>query len=308
MADDGAMDDGTRVALRELAQRAEWSGTSRGGAEAEASRLRELGGALAARVAADLDDSTWAHRAVVDQAEYCRGASAGWSADDVAGLARLREAADIALAPGPGQAAPTPVAQPRTSKSAVPARFALPRGRRALAWGTAVVGCAIVAAIVIVGVGGGGSGNAGSGSSTAATQIPVSLGGETDAGTSGSASADVPSGGSTTPVSSAQVTAIQMSTTPSSDYPEVQIYGTITASGTGDVTVTVTIAGTSGTPGASGGASAAPQTSTEDESGQTSYALSQTLYLQRWCGQKSVTVTVSSGSVSSSAMVPVSGC
>lgn len=97
---------------------------------------------------------------------------------------------------------------------------------------------------------------------------------------------------------SSRVTGIQMTATAADGYPEVQIYGTITASGTGDVTYTVTVAGASGTP----------QATTDDESGQTSYALSQTLYLQPWCGQKSVTVTVSSGSVSRSASVPVSGC
>jgi hypothetical protein len=89
-----------------------------------------------------------------------------------------------------------------------------------------------------------------------------------------------------------------MTATPGSGYPEVLIYGTLTTSGTGDVTYTVIVAGASG----------APQTSTEDESGQTSYALSQTIYLQPWCGQKSVTVTVSSGAVAKSATVPVSGC
>jgi hypothetical protein len=310
MADDGAMDEGTRVALRELAQRAEWGSTSQSGAEAEASRLRELGRTLAARVAADSEDSTWAHRAVEELAECCGRASAAWSADDVAELARLREAADIALAPGPGQPDPAPSARPRglPSRASVHARFALPRGRRALVWGLAVLGCAAVAAIVIVGVGGTHNDNAGSGGSTADTQIPVGQGSTEDGNGSGDgtgfgaspgASGFTPSGTSTTSVSTAHVTAIQMTDTPATGYPEVQIYGTITASGTGDVTVTITTAGVSGD---------SPKTSTEDESGQTSYPLSQTIYLQQWCGQKSVTVTVSSGGVSSSVTVPVSGC
>lgn len=89
-----------------------------------------------------------------------------------------------------------------------------------------------------------------------------------------------------------------MTATAADSYPEVQVYGTITTSGTGDVTVTIAVSGASGSP----------QVTTEDESGQLSYALSQTIYLQQWCGQKSVTVTVSSGAISKSSPITVSGC
>jgi len=89
-----------------------------------------------------------------------------------------------------------------------------------------------------------------------------------------------------------------MSPEPQQGYPEVIVSGTITTSGTGDVTVTITVTGSSGQP----------QITQIDDSGQTSYNLTQTIYLNQWCGQSSVLLTVSSGSVSKSATVPVSGC
>ena len=90
-----------------------------------------------------------------------------------------------------------------------------------------------------------------------------------------------------------------MTTQPDQGFPGVLIYGNITADGTGDVTIHVVISGTSGQQ---------PQDQPIDDSGQTTYALSQTRYLQPWCGQSSVRVTVYSGSVSQSATVPVTGC
>lgn len=89
-----------------------------------------------------------------------------------------------------------------------------------------------------------------------------------------------------------------MSPEPQQGYPEVIISGTITASGTDDVTINITITGNSGQP----------QVTQIDDSGQTSYNLTQTIYLNQWCGEKSVLLTVSSGAVSKSATIPVSGC
>jgi hypothetical protein len=309
MVDDGRMDDHTRVVLRELAQRAEWGMTQGDGeGEANALQLRELGSAIAARLEHDQDSESWAHRAVAELAEHCQRAASTWSAGDIATLARLRDAAVTALAPGPGQA-DRQSARARRAPAAV--RLALPRGRRAAAVGLAAVGCAVLAGIAIAGTGHGHS-SAPKASATTLVSVPAGLSG-TAGTTTASSSPVLTSATSSTPVTSStpatsaapgsppsttHVTGIQMTAAPADGYPEVQVYGTITASGTGDVTITVTVAGTSGHP----------QTTTEDESGQRSYALSQTLYLNPWCGQKSVTITVSSGSVSQSAAVPISGC
>ena len=89
-----------------------------------------------------------------------------------------------------------------------------------------------------------------------------------------------------------------MAPEPQQGYPEVIVSGTITASGTGDVTVYITITGSSGQP----------QVTQIDDTGQTSYNLTQTIYLNQWCGESSVRLTVSSGAVSRSATVPISGC
>jgi hypothetical protein len=327
MPDDGAVDENTRVALRELAQQAEWGGAGRDGAEADARRLRELGRALAARAGIDdEDETTWAQRAVAQLAEHCQAAQARWSVDEVAELARLREAAVIALAPAPGQS-DLPSARPRASSAALAgrARLTLPRGRGAvLAAGIVVVVCGVVAGVALTGSGGSGGSSPEAATTTAipgtpaTTPAPDGFPGQTG-DTAGSGATPTESGPVTStgsglgasatatstatvtasaPAKTAQITAIEMTATAADGYPEVQIFGTVTASGTGDVTYTVTVAGSSGEP----------QTSTDDESGQRSYALSKTIYLQPWCGLKSVTVTVASGSVSKSASVPVSGC
>lgn len=296
------MDDDTRAALRDLARQAEW-GTAQGGDEAEAARLGELGRALERRVARDQDAATWANRSVAELAAHCRRAVPTWTAGEITTLARLREAALTALAPGPEQADLTPPQPP-----GAPARVQLPHGRRAAAVGLAVVGCAVVAGIAVA-VSSGSHHNTPASSATssqAGASLPVTATASVTATSTGAPSSSNPSTTpSTSPAASAasgaHVTGIQMTATPADGYPEVQVYGTITASGTGDVTVTITVTGAAD-------ASGAPQTTTEDESGQTSYALSQTIYLQQWCGQKSVTVTVSSGGISKSAAVAVSGC
>lgn len=316
------VDEDTRTALRELARQAEW-GVPQGGYDLEAARLRELGQALARRIDSGpqyQQPTGWAHRAVAELAEHCRTASADWSPEAVVTLARLREDALIALAPPPGQPDGASTSQTSKTPRRPSPRLQLPRGRRAAAIGLAVIGCCVIAGIVVAGTGGHHAAPAAS-STTAASQPSASLPDATPtatsplptATTSPTAAASVPSSASTTPTSAitstsattspstattAHVTAIQMTAAAADDYPEVQLYGTITASGTGDVTVTITVAGASG----------APQITTEDESGQLSYALSQTVYLQQWCGQKSVTITVASGSVSKSSTAAVSGC
>jgi hypothetical protein len=307
------MDDGMRAGLRALVRRAEWAAPAGGRKDAEACarRLREVGRELATRVAGSEDRDTWAYRATTELAAHCARAVASWSVDDVAELARLRGAAMIALAPAPGE---TDVTSGEAETSPPPpgrSRLTLPGGRRTAVIGLGVIGCAAVLGIVVAGQGGGGSGHPSAVASlptASASQQPVGLSsfdstsstatGPTDPAPTGSAPTGSASAESSAAGGTARVTAIKMTATPADGYPEVQIYGTITASGTGDLAYTVAVAGTSG----------APQVSTEDESGQTSYALSQTIYLQPWCGQKSVTVTVSSGGVSSSASVPVTGC
>lgn len=275
--------------------------------------------------------ASWAQRAVTELAEHCRNASPNWSQDDVVTLARLRESALIALAPAPGQAdgaatgtSASTSQQGSKTTSLTPLLERLPGGRRTAAIGLAAVGVVVVAGVVIAGTGGGHNAGPAASSTTArsrpisspsdtsqptTTSVPTSASTypsastSTSTGTSDSSSAS--SSASTTastdtsaPSGAAHVTAIQMTATAADSYPEVQIYGNITASGTGDVTITFTVSGTSGSP----------QVTTEDESGQLSYALSRTIFLQQWCGQKSVTVTVSSGSVSKSSTVAVSGC
>jgi len=322
------MDDGMRVGLRALVQRAEWAAPAAGQRDAEACarRLRELGRELAGRIAGGEDRETWAHRATMELAEQCSRAVATWSADDVAELTRLRAAALIALAPAPGSADPATGAdetspQPDVRPDVRPSR-ALPAKKRAVVIGFAAVACAAVVGIIVTKPGGGDhagagaslptttpsqqpvglassapSGSPGTGSTTTTTGVPTTTA-SVAASSPSSTSAASTAGGSGPAGDTARVTAIEMTATAADGYPEVQIYGTVTASGTGDITYVVTVTGASG----------APQVTTEDESGQTSYALSQTLYLQSWCGQKSVTVTVSSGGVSRSSTVPVAGC
>lgn len=312
----GSMDDGMRAGLRALVQRAEWPAPAAGrnNAEACARELREVGRELAGRVAHGEDRDTWAHRATTELAAHCRRANPAWTADDVAELARLRAAALIALAPPPGSPDPTIRQEELSSEEPVRTRAALPGGRRTAVIGLAAVGVAALVGIVVAVTGGGHGGAVGLLPTAAASQAPVGLAstvasppvlGTGPTGATGVAGASASASSTVSPTSEsapagriARVTAIAMTATPASGYPEVQIFGIVTASGTGNVSYTVTVAGPSG----------APQVSTEDESGQISYALSQTIYLQPWCGQKSVTVTVSSGAVTRSAVVPVAGC
>lgn len=308
MPDDGCMDDGMRAGLRALVRRAEWAAPAAGrnDAEATARRLREVGRELAAGIAGSEDRDTWAYRATMELAACCERAVSSWSADDVAELSRLRAAAVIALAPAPGETDPATAEPEAAAAPSARPRLTQPGGRRTAIIGLGAIGCAAVLGIVVAGLGNGGSGQPATVASlptASASQQPIGLSSldptpSTPAGGTGPEPTASAPPESSSPADTARVTAIEMTATPADGYPEVQIYGTVTASGTGGVTYTVTVAGSSGTP----------QVSSEDESGQTSYALSQTLYLQPWCGQKSVTVTVASGGVSRSASVPVTGC
>ena len=181
----------------------------------------------------------------------------------------------------------------------VPARW---RTGRAAA--LTVAGCLIVAALAAVDI------IAPHGSHPSKSPAPAGLATVSAASVSASAGPDTSgspdspstpvttSASSSAPIRTAVVTGLQVTITPATGYPEVQVYGTATASGTGQITVTVTLTG----PGA------ATQTTSETDSGRSSYAISHTLYLNPWCGHGPVTVTVIAGTTSKSATVPVSGC
>ncbi len=314
----------TRRTLRAAAGQAVWSsGPVRGrSAAATAGMLRELGSQLEARLA-EVPRDFWAHRALAELAAHCRRASADWEQDiaQLSALDRLRDAAVISLAPPPGESDPAP-SRPATTRdriqqrsgsgglvTRVPARWRT--GRAAV---LAVAGCLIVVVLAVVDFIAPHSSHpskspapAGLASApVASASVPAGsgtggsdTGGSSTGGSSDSSSAPVPtSAPSSASIRTAAVTGLQVTVTPASDYPEVQVYGTVTASGTGQITVTVTLAG----PGA------ATQSTSETESGRDSYAISHTLYLNPWCGHGPVTVTVTAGADSKSTTVPVSGC
>lgn len=132
-------------------------------------------------------------------------------------------------------------------------------------------------------------------SATATAEPPASASAAT---TGASASAPDTSTSPTNVASTSHVTSMQVTADPlAGNPPEVILSGTITASGTDDVIIAITVDGS--VP------SDAPPI---DDSGQTSYNLTQTINLSQWCGRSSVVVKVSSGSVSKSLTVPVSGC
>ena len=318
------MDDESRRALRNLARRAEWRGRpGAAGATTDARTLQELGREIQALLASEQDRSTWGHSASEALAAHCLRARPDWSADQTAELTRLRGEALTALAPGPGETDPDAdsdrapgAADRRDRRVGINSLSTLTNRapRRLATIALAVVGCLVLIALVLAAPHFLSHDSNEATSSTTTTTVPaaptdtdtVPTSTSASTPTSPSSSAEPSSTNATTPsvpgspsaVSTSRVTKIQMTTSPAQDYPEVLIYGTITTSGTGDVTVNITVSGSSGQP----------QVTPLDESGQTSYALSQTLYLKPWCGQNSVQVTVSSGNVSKSATVPLSGC
>ena len=329
MPDDCPVNDESRRALRNLARRAEWRDrTGAAGAALNARTLQELGREIEAALAREQDRSTWGLGASEQLAAHCRRARPDWSAEQTAELSRLRDEAVTALAPGPGETDEEPAEGRRGRNSgrdgrraddggrdrSPVARIASITSRRPVVIALAVVGCVVLIALILAAPHFLSNDSSESPSASASTVVPAEPTTasapatadtpttsvpptDTATGTS-SASTGASTASATTGGSSARVTAIQISPEPQQGYPEVIVSGTITTSGTGDVTVTLTVTGSSGQP----------QVTQIDESGQTSYNLTQTIYLNQWCGQSSVLLTVSSGSVSKSATVPISGC
>jgi hypothetical protein len=305
--DDCPVDDGSRRALRDLARRADWRGqTGADGAAQDAAALRELGAEIRAALARNPEreeDHSWGRQAIERLASYCVKARADWPLDQIAELARLREDAVIALAPGPGVSDVVLPPAPGSGRTRPVARAAL-----------VVIGCLVLIALVLTlprFFSGNSSANSPSAASsttspaipTTPTSAPASTASTTTSATASPppASASTSASSSLTnttsaPVSTSHVTSMQITTDPlPGDPPEVILTGTINTSGTDDVIIDIAVNGT--TP------SDAPPI---DDSGQTSYNLTQTINLSQWCGQRSVLVKVSSGSVSQSFTVPVS--
>jgi hypothetical protein len=324
MPDDCPVSDESRRTLRDLARRAEWRGRpGAAGAAADARSLRELGSEIENVLARDPesqpDDTTWARQAAASLAAYCQRAQPNWTPEQIAELSRLRENATIALAPGPGELEPDP--DPKAARnplSSIPLLASVSTrlgSRRPAVVALAVVCCLVLIALVLTLPHLLSNDSAQTPAASSTTTFPVTPTTQPASTptptTSNTATTSTSAGASTTPTSSASstpsasgagssshVTAIQIAPEPQQGYPEVIVSGTITASGTGDITVNITVTGSSGQP----------QVTPIDDSGQTSYDLTQTIYLNQWCGQSSVRLTVSSGTVSQSATVPVSGC
>ena len=334
MPDDCPVNDESRRALRDLARRAEWRGQAgAAGAALDARTLRELGREIQNALAREPDRETWGHRASESLAAYCQRAQPDWSAEQIAELNRLRDDAMTALAPGPGEAEAEAEAEAAAAAAAQTATARRTRGRdrsdggdastrpttrlalssitsrRPAVIALAVVGCIVLIALVLAlpHLLSNNSAQPPSASSTTAlpaTQTTASVANSasstpttTFATASTSASAAAPT---TSAASTSHVTAIQISPDVlDGDPPEVIVTANANASGTGDITIDFTITGSSGPT----------QVAELDESGLTSYNdLTQTINLSQWCGQSSVKLTVSSGTVSQSATIAISGC
>ena len=330
MPDDCPVNDESRRTLRNLARRAEWRGQpGAAGAALDARTLRELGREIELVLGqvpeSDPDHASWAHRASERLAAYSQRAQPDWTPEQIAELTRLRDDALTALAPGPGEAeaeaaaadsAATRRLRSNGTRPTIPGLGAL-TGRRRTVIALAVVCCLVLIALVLTlpHLLGGNSSQTPTASSTTTTPVtptttqptytPTAADSDTatttpssSAGTT-TASPSTPAATTTSSASTSHATAIQI--TPDvldGNPPEVIVSGTVTTSGTGDVPVYVTITGSSGQP----------QVTETDESGQTSYDLTQTINLSQWCGESSVRLTVSSGTVSKSATIPISGC
>ena len=323
MPDDCLVNDEARRALRNLARQAEWHGhPGPAGAALDARTLRDLGReielVLARAPEPDPDNATWAHRASKSLAAYSQRAQPDWTVEQIAELTRLREDAMTALAPGPGESQADP--DPSPSRRALP--FAQTLGalasRRPAVLALAAVSCLVLVALILTlpHLLSNNTAQTPTASSTTTVTTPAATTATqptqfptapvTTTGTS-TATPTTPTSPSTAPSStstagssgpSSHVTALEVSPEPQQGYPEVIVEGTISASGTGDVTVNITVTGSSGQP----------QVTPIDDSGQTSYNLTQTIYLNQWCGQSSVLLTVSSGTISKSFTIPISGC
>ena len=316
MPDDCPVNDESRRALRNLARRAEWRGQpGAAGAALDARTLRELGQQLETALARepDPDPSTWAHRASESLAAYCKRAKPDWTVEQIAELSRLREDALTALAPGPGESQADPDPKP-THNPVLAALGVNPRRPAVLA--LANVSCLVLIALILTlpHLLSGNSSQTPTASSTTTlpatpTTQPATTPAATDSDTSttsstSSGSASAPATSTSTPsADNSTVTAIKNISPddlPGSP-PGVIVTFDVSASGTGNITINISITGNSGQP------QIVQQISEVD---QTSYSnvTSETIQLNQWCGQSSVLLTVSSGSVSQSATVPISGC
>jgi hypothetical protein len=335
MPDDCPVDDEARRALRDLARRAEWRGQAgAAGAALDARTLREVGRQIEVALAREDDHEPWSYRASEQLAAYCQRAQPEWTPEQVAELSRLREEAVIALAPAPGESDVEPESKAGTRPRIL---TSVPRGSRYLAeHRTAAVALGLVSGLVVVAlilllphfvgnnsnqtpVASATTSVPAAPTTTASTTAPTPIqsaaptasattSASTTAAPPSSAPATSPSASSVTSTSAgdggggstSSVTAIQMTTQLLGESPpEVLVYGNITANGTGDIIVHVVISGPSGQQ---------PEDEPIDDSGQTTYAYTENRPLSTWCGMGSVRITVSSGSVSHSATVPVSSC
>jgi negative regulator of sigma E activity len=316
MHDDCPVDDASRRALRDLARRAEWRGQAgAAGAAQDAGTLRELGAELRAALARAQEQqqegasAAWSQQSIERLAAYCLKARADWTPEQIAELARLREDAVIALAPGPGESDALPARDGR-------AALANLGSRQARFVALTVVGCVLLVVVVFLVPhffgGNGGAQPVAAASTSAAPVTSTTAAAATDSASPTSSSTSLSSSSpttaastssspsATTTASSSRVTAIQITNTDNvaGNPPEVILTYNVTASGTGDVLVDITVNGSIPTQLAS--------MEPIDESGQTSYPdLTQTISLSQWCGQ-TVKVAISSGSVSQSVNVAVS--
>jgi len=310
MHDDCPVDDASRRALRDLARQAEWRGQAgAAGAAQDAGTLRELGAELRAALARAQEQegasSAWNQQSIERLAAYCLKARADWTPEQIAELARLREDAVIALAPGPGESDALPARDGRAALANLGSRQA-----RFVAF--TVVGCVLLAALILMlphFLSSNSSAQSASATTSAAPVTSTTAAAATDSAppttspvssspTAAASTSSSPSAATTS--SNSHVTEIQITNTDNvpGNPPEVILTYSITASGTGDVLIDITVNGSIPTQLAS--------MEPIDESGQTSYSdLTQTISLSQWCGQ-TVKVAVSSGSVSQSVNVPVS--
>jgi hypothetical protein len=313
MPDDCPVDDASRRTLRDLARRAEWRGQAgAAGAAQDAGTLRELGAELRAALARAQEQegasSAWSQQSIERLAAYCLKARADWTPEQIAELARLREDAVIALAPGPGESDALP---PRDGRAAL----ANLGSRQARFVAFTIVGCVLLVVVVFL-VPHFFSGNSGdqpvaAASTSVAPVTSTTVAAATDSASpttsSSSSSPTAPAPTSSSPSaattsSNSRVTAIQInSTTPGvGSPPQVILNFTVNASGTDDVLIDTTVNGSLLSQ------SQVNESDPLDENGLTTYSnLTETVYLSQWCGQ-TVKVAISSGSVSQSVNVPVS--
>ena len=326
MPDDCPVSDESRRALRDLARRAEWRGRAgAAGAALDARTLRELGREIenALALATEPDRETWGHRASESLAACCQRAQPDWTPEQIAELNRLRDDALTALAPGPGEAEAAAEAATQAAASRRPtSRLTLSSltSRRPATIALAVVACIVLIALVLAlphflsndsaqtptasatttAIPTTPTAAASAAQSASATSTTESATTTATTSTSTAASASPSAVATTSSASTSNVTGIQISPdVVDGDPPEVIVTANVNASGIGDVAIYFTITGSSGQP----------QVVELDESGQTSYEdLTQQINLSQWCGQSSVKLTVSSGAVSQSAPIAISGC